>query len=161
MTAHAWGTLDVMPAGRALWSSTRLTVYPPGTNVPERRLLHAADAWPWVGLLTGILVVAAASALPLGIALVVGLAYYAAGYWFWASVTKRLRHRVRRVVVSVINAGDHRQVLGDAQLLNAAARALSDLDQLVSAGALTPVEYEALWADVYESLPCEEKALAA
>lgn len=150
---HLWGTIDVSPANRSVWSRTHLTVYAPGTNTAERRRLRLFHSWPIVGAVLGILVMVALDSWPPLIAFGVGIAVYAVGFWPVTAMTARLRRANRHVVVSVVDIGERYQQTGDLELLRSCVRILSDLEEGLARGTMTPVEFEACWAEVYRLIP--------
>ncbi len=159
--AAPWGTLDVSPAARGAWQLMRLRVYPPGTSPRERRALGFAHSWPIAGSAGTLVVVAVLAALP-PVAdalppvgdLAVVLLLYLAGFLLGARLTRRLRRRVRTLTGAVVYAGGEKREYGDVALLRASARRLAALEGLRREGLIGPVEYEAVWAEVYEAVGC-------
>ncbi|NEN05761.1 hypothetical protein G3T36_07730 [Diaminobutyricibacter tongyongensis] len=151
---NLWGTLDVSPAGRALWRRVRLTVYPPGTTSAERRSLHFAHTWPIGGAILGLLLmVTLGSAWPPAVVVVVVAALYAAGFWLGARLTRPLRNRIRSLVVVSVFVGGGLEEYGDALLLRETTARLRDLDARRREGGIDPARYEAEWAEIYDTLP--------
>ncbi len=153
---HLWGTVDVSPANRSVWSRTHVTVYAPGTNSAERRRLRLLHAWPALGALLGLLLMVALRDIPAWTGFGAGIGLYAAGFWPLLQSTKRLRRANRHIRVSMVDLGDHYERIGDLPLLRASLRILTHMDDALRRGALTPVEYEARWATVYDSIPTSE-----
>lgn len=150
---HLWGTVDVSPANRSVWSRTHLTVYAPGTSRSERRLLRIVHAWPLIGAVLGLLLMIAFHVLPAPEAFAIGLALYAAGFWPLMRVTRRLRAGSRHLVVAVVDIGDRYELTGDLELMRACLQVLREMDRALTLGAITPVEFEACWSDIYRLLP--------
>ncbi|MFF1632804.1 DUF6611 family protein [Leifsonia sp. NPDC058248] len=149
-----WGTIEISPASRGLWRRTRVTVYPPGTSRAERRALHFAHTWPIAGAIAGLLVIVmmAGSWSPVpGLAAV--LVLYLGGFWVGARLTHNLRSRIRTITVATMYVGGDLKEFGNAYLLRATTARLDDLEARRRAGLIDPVDYEAEWGDVYDSLP--------
>jgi hypothetical protein len=132
------------------WGHYRLSVYPPGTNLSQRRALTFRRRWPWVGIVVGILV-AIATTSDWGFLL--GAAVYAGGFLVAAWMTSQIRPQIRKLHVSVAVAGGAREVFGDAEQFTKASGALAELDRALEDQEITPVQYELGWAAVYESIP--------
>ena len=156
--AHPWGSIDVTPTGRTTWTRTRLTVYPPGTNHAERRALQFYRNWPVVGALIALFVMLSLNPwTPLaatGVALLVYVAGFAGALW----MTRNLRPRLRRLIVVTVPVGGATETLGDIDSFNNATDQLRTLDRLSRLRLLTPAEYEAGWATIYNSLPDSARA---
>jgi hypothetical protein len=148
----AWGTIERPNAGtmgRTGWGHFRIAVYPPGTNLAERRAMTFARRWPYVGVIVSLLV---AIALNSDWGFVVGAGVFVAVLLVSRGITSQLRHLTRQIHVSVAVAGGAREVYGDADLFTQTADAFANLDERMLAGDLTPVQYEAGWADIYNAL---------
>ncbi|MCU1529152.1 MAG: hypothetical protein JWP75_2915 [Frondihabitans sp.] len=150
---HQWGGIDVSPGGRGGWRRTRLVVFPPGTNAAERRRLSVWRAWPVVGAFLAILVLVALAPLPQLVSFSGAAVFYLLGFVGAAFLTRRIRSRVRTLAVSVVAVGGGVTCNGDARLLQEIVNAFADLDDDANAGHLSPVAYEARWADLYDRLP--------
>lgn len=150
---HRWGRLVVRPVDRTLWSSRTLTVFAPGTSRRESAWLRAWHAWVVVGAVAAVVTLAATSALPAAAAFGAAAGVYAAGFAVLGVVTRRSRRQVRSVTVTT-HHGEHGATLhGDVRLLDASLDTLTVLERAVLAGRLTPVEFEVVWADVWNALP--------
>ena len=152
--SRAWGVIDVPNSmSRAGWDRYSLTVFPPGTNVAERRALTFVRRWPLWGamflLLLEMTIGAAWPSVPVAIALVV---LYLAGVGYGLTKTSKLRRRVRRLHVAVVSLGGGIQVIGNRALFERSVEALEDLDQRMREGSLEPAQYEAGWGAVYDEL---------
>ena len=157
--AHEWGSLQVAPANRTGWSQYRLSVFPPGTSVPERRALTFARRWPILGAVVGVAGLLCLGGrvpvAPLSISLV---AMYLAGFGTSAYLTRRVRPAVRTLVVSIVGYGDQAEIHGNSALLARQTNALDHMDDDVHSGLITPLEYEERWWEVYDEMP--ERAVA-
>jgi hypothetical protein len=152
---HRWGGLDVNPGGRGGWSRTRLVVYPPGTNAAERRRLSAWRAWPVLGAFLAILMLVALASLPQLVSFFGAVAFYVLGFVATGVWTRRLRPRIRTLTTSVVTVGGGITCYGDVRLLHRIANDFVELDDDVAAGRVSPVEYEARWAELYARVPEE------
>lgn len=151
---HTWGSYVVRPVGRTLWASRTVTVFPPGTTPVERALLRARHAWPVGGavLVVAVLVLSGGSVPGVGAA----LGCVAAGFVPLARATRRTRPRVRSVTVTTFFGNGRPEVHGDVRLLTRTVDTLCLLDRAARAGLVQPVDFEAVWADVYASLPGQD-----
>lgn len=156
--AHLWGSYTVRPVGRTLWSSRTLTLHPPGTTSRERALLRAWHGWPVAGSIAVLLLLALTSSSPLGLFLGVGA--YVAGFVVLGRLTRRVRPRVRTVTVTVFHGGERPETHGDARFLSEALDTLCLLERALCAGHVLPVDFESVWADVYELVPRARTASA-
>lgn len=132
---------------------TRLTVFPPGTNHAERRLLALHRDCPVVVASAALFAVLATAAgwAHLGPMLVV----VAAAAVFAAVVsylTRSVRRGIRRVDVVISYAAGRRSLYGEPVLYEAARRELERLESDYRAGHLSAVEFEAGWSRVYQQL---------
>ncbi|AMM19370.1 hypothetical protein AX769_03510 [Frondihabitans sp. PAMC 28766] len=150
---HLWGTVDVSPANRTVWSRTHVTVYAPGTNSAERRRLRLLHAWPLLGALLGLLLMSFLRGVPAWGGFGAGVVFYAAGFWPLLQSTQRLRRTSRHIRVSMVDLGDHYERIGDLHLLRACLTILTDMDEARRRGAISPVEFEAGWSRVYDDIP--------
>ncbi len=151
---HTWGSYVVRPVGRTLWASRTVTVFPPGTTPVERALLRTWHAWPVGGavLVVAVLVLSGGSVPGVGAA----LGCVAAGFVPLARATRRTRPRVRSVTVTTFFGNGRPEVHGDVRLLTRTVDTLCLLDRAARAGLVQPVDFEAVWADVYASLPGQD-----
>jgi hypothetical protein len=149
---HVWGRYAVRPVDRTMWSTRTLVVHAPGTTTGERALLRAWGAWPGVGALVAIAAMATLAAAPvLGTAAAVVV--YGAGFALLARVTRRLRPTVRSLTVTTFHGNGRPEVHGDVALLRRALDALTVPERALRAGGIRPVDFEAVWAEVWDELP--------
>ncbi|OII28743.1 hypothetical protein BIV03_00295 [Curtobacterium sp. MCBA15_016] len=149
---HVWGRYSVRPVDRTMWSTRTLVVYPPGTTRRERAVLRAWSAWPAVGALLAIAVMAAlAPRAALGTVAAVGV--YAGGFLVLGRAARRLRPGVRTLIVTTFHGTGRPEVHGDVRLLGASLDALTVPERALRAGAIRPVDFESIWADVWDDLP--------
>lgn len=132
---------------------TRLTVFPPGTNQAERRLLALHRDCPIVVASAALLSVLAVAAGwgNLGLMLVV-VATAAAFAAVVSYLTRRIRRGIRRVDVVVTYTAGRRSVYGEPVLYESARRELERLESDYRAGHLLGVQFEAGWSRVYDQL---------
>ncbi|AMM21377.1 hypothetical protein AX769_16115 [Frondihabitans sp. PAMC 28766] len=150
---HLWGRVDYGVSGPGALRRIRLTVYAPGTNASERRLLRVWHAWPIVSVAWGVLMMVLVSVRSLGPECVAGVVAYALATVILVSRTRRLRHASRRIAVSTIEIGGRQRREGDASLLGATLQRLGSLEHEVRAGLLDPIGFELRWAEAYQLIP--------
>lgn len=149
---HVWGRYTIRPVGRTMWSSRTLVVYPPGTNTRERLLLRAWHVWPAVGALVALAALVLAAEVP-AVGATTALLAYGGGFAVLARVTRSVRPRVRSVSVTTFLGDGRREVHGDERLLAGSLDALSILERALRAHRIRPVDFELVWADVWNDLP--------
>lgn len=149
---HVWGRETVHPAGRTLWSSRTLVVFPPGTNARERLLLRALHVWGAAGAVPALCVMAAVHGSALWGTLVAA-ALYGSGFVVLRRATRRTRPAVRTLTVTTFHGGGRPRGHGDARLLATSLDALVVYERAALAGTISAVEFELLWADVWDCLP--------
>ncbi|RFA21144.1 DUF6611 family protein [Subtercola boreus] len=150
---HPWGSVDVSPTGRTTWNRTRLTVFPPGTNRGERRALQFYRTWPVAGAVIGLLTFLALDSWPPMAATAMVLGVYVAGFVVALRLTTTLRPGLRRLTVMSIPVGGRFETVGDVEYFDHATDRLRTLDTLRERGLLSPLEYEAGWAEIYDAIP--------
>jgi hypothetical protein len=151
----AWGTIEVPNLAditRRGWGRYRLTVYPPGTNAAERRRLGFYRAWAGWGALAALLAEIVFADLRSPRALVAIAVVYLAGAVAGNVRSRRLRAELRQVSVIVTCLAGDTRTIGEPQLLRRSLTRLEELDEASHAGRLGPVQFEAGWAEVYNSL---------
>lgn len=149
---HVWGRETVQPAGRTLWSSRTLVVFPPGTSPRERFLLRALHVWGVVGSLPALCVMAALNGTALW-GITAALALYGSGFLVLRRATRRTRPSVRTLTVTTFHGGGSPRGHGDARLLAGLLDALLVSERAALAGRISAIEFELLWADVWNALP--------
>jgi hypothetical protein len=153
--SHSWGVYESttpLSMRRNGWGRFVLTIYPPGTNLAERRAITFHRRWPsWGGMILLPAAIVTASIEPFVTTIPFALAY-GAGIVIGFVKTRRLRSHTRRLTVAIASLGGQSQVIGDAELLNSSVRSLVDLDQQLRLGNVTPVEHELGWGMVYDAI---------
>lgn len=160
-----WGRVDypAFSAPQLGQGTIRLIIFRPGTTAAARRW---ADAWAWLvyrefGL--GFLAIGlfATLSLPREIpfalrAGIVAAALLAATVTLWAKARPALADaRGVRIYGRAGKRGQEPTITGDMALFE---QAMAKLDELDDQTDLTPVEYEARWAAIYDWLDEPERA---
>jgi hypothetical protein len=153
-----WGSLDISPTRRGV-TRYRLTVFPPGIDPAERRLLRAWRAWPTWGAMLWLLaqIILGSVASPAVAFTMSTAAYLGIGAVLFGRVAS-VRGQVRRMcVIRIAGFADPRTAALYAELCSLAA-ALDDADARLQQGVLSAAGHEAAWWQVYDRLgpdgPC-------
>jgi hypothetical protein len=153
---YRWGSFDVL-VGRYGLRRYRLTVFPPGITVTDRRLVRLWRAWPIAGAVLWLLAVMFFSdtiSSPTTTAVVAAAVYLVVGAaLFW--LVRGVRGRVRSLWAMTLDRyDDPRSDAEDAALAtcDTVVGILTAADDLLDAGRISPVEYEALWWEAYDWL---------
>lgn len=147
---HPWGGYQVN-AGRSGVFHVRLTVYPPGTNSAERRVLARARDWPIVGAAVALLaIVGLGRAVGPVLLMICAAALYVLGIVWTRSRSRQLRNTVRTVDAVSVHDGVHDVSRGELSLIVVSIASLRALDE--NSTRMTAVDYEARWGEVYRSL---------
>ena len=147
-----WGSLDISPSRYGV-TRFRLTVFPPGIDSAERRLLRAWRAWPtWGALLWLLTQIALDSVASPATAFTVSTAVYLGiGAMLFGRVAT-VRAQVRGVcVVRMAGFPDPQGAALYAELCSLAS-ALDDADTRLQHGVLSATGHEAVWWQVYDRL---------
>ena len=151
-----WGRVSVWPHSPGLWERYTLTVYPPGTSAAERRALQFARSWPIVGALVGAAgLIALWPAWPL-LSVAFILSVYIGGLWAASRITRRLGGRMRRMRGDEIFVAGVMTEYGDLRRLRSTLALLTDLEERRRSGDINPVQYEAEWSVIYDSVLSDE-----
>jgi hypothetical protein len=153
-----WGSLDISPTRYGV-TRFRLTVFPPGIDSAERRLLRAWRAWPtWGAFLWLLTQLALGSVASPGTAFIVSTAVYlGVGAMLFGRVAS-VRAQVRGVcVVRMAGFPDPQGAALYAELCLLAA-ALDDADTRLQQGVLSAAGHEAAWWQVYDRLRPDTRA---
>jgi len=120
--AHSWGSFDATP-GRYGLRRYRLVIFPPGITATDRRLLRLWRAWPLGG-----------------------------GAFALFAVTTGTRIGVRSMALifltEELNPDDRRSYAEWEAIVGVLTRA----DHMLSTGAITRPQHEALWWQAYDRL---------
>ncbi|MEN0104273.1 MAG: DUF6611 family protein [Curtobacterium sp.] len=149
--AHLWGSYSVRPVSRTMWSSRTLTVFPPGITPAERLLLRTWHGWFVGGAVLAIGIMAATASTKPGMAL--AIAVYTAGFLALGYATRRLRPKLRTVTVTTYYGNGRPETYGDPRALAVSLDTLCLLEHAAKTGQVRPVDFEAVWTDVYNLIP--------
>ena len=131
----------------------RLTVYPPGTTRSQRQTLGFHHNWPVVGALAMILgTVLLGGFLPPATAAVFSAAGYVLVGAVSSRVTRRVRSASRSIEVIATSFRDGWSITGDLPLFEALCADLRVLSADGESGELSPVEFEARWAEAFQQI---------
>lgn len=151
-----WGSLEVSDPASARRSGLtryRLEIFPPGTNVEERRQLLRFRQWRLWGALVAVIASFLTEAWwpgwqwPLYVAVV-----YIAGLVLGMHMTGGLRRATRTLTVATMALGGSTYVEGDLVLLESCVTDLEELDGDRRDGGVTPLAYEVAWSELYGRL---------
>jgi hypothetical protein len=147
--AHPWGSFDAT-VGRYGLRRYRLVIFPPGITATDRRLLRLWRGWPLGG-----------GALALFVAMLVGgpgttvlvtvAAYLAVGAVLFV-VTAGARGGVRTMSLTLLTeqlGPDDRRSFAE---WDAIVSVLTRADHMLTTGAITRPQHEALWWQAYDRL---------
>lgn len=152
---HAWGRVELpnlADVNRRGWGRYRLTVFPPGTNESERRLLALSQSWcGWGFAVALICAVVLADLRSLAALLGLGVVYLA-GLVATRALTRRVRSELRVVSAIVTCLAGESRLVGQPELFRRSLERLEQLDAESRAGRLSPVQFEAGWSAVYSAL---------
>ena len=149
--AHPWGSFDAM-VGRHGVGRYRLIIYPPGTGTADRRLARLWRAWPLGGAVLGLLAVMLlgnAVSSPDTVLAVAAGAYVCIGVLlFVLAGPARVQVRAKSVILTPEAADAHqrRRYTEWETLVDMLTRA----DHMLTTGAISPVEHEAIWWQAYD-----------
>jgi hypothetical protein len=149
---RAWGSLDIAPTRLGV-THYRLTVFPPGLDPVERRMLRAWRAWPTWGAVCWLLgqLALGSVATPAADFVVSTAVYLGIGAVLFGRVCG-VRSQVRGLcVVRIAGYADPRAEALYAELCSLTA-ALDDADARLQQGLLPAAGHEAAWWQVYDRL---------
>src|SRR5271166_5831081 len=135
-----WGFYDVKISQYAV-RRYRLIIYPPGTTIADRRLARLRRGWPLGDAVSSPYTVPAiAIATYLSIRVLLSL----------LAGPKRVHVKsMSLVLMPVITDEDERRRHSEWKTLT---HMLTRADDMLSTGAISPVEYEAIWWQAYDRL---------
>ncbi len=151
--AHPWGSFDAT-VGRYGVRRYRLIIYPPETSTANRQLARIWRGWPVTGAALGLLAVMLlgnVAAQPNTVLEYAVAAYLSIGaLLFLRAGPARVQVRSLSAILSPKAADDRERLRHTewATLVNMLTRA----DRMLTTGAISVVEHEAIWWDAYERL---------
>jgi hypothetical protein len=151
--AHPWGFFDAT-VGRYGVRRCRLVIYPPGTTAADRRLARLWRGWPITAAVLGLLAVMllgnVASSPNRVLAYVVAASVIIGVLLFLRAGPARVHVRSMWIIL-MPKAADVRERRRYAEW-QTLVHMLTRADQLLTAGAISPVEHEAIWWEAYDRL---------
>ena len=150
---RAWGSVDTWHARHGM-TRHRLVVFPPGTNLAERRRLRLWRGWPLWGAALWIVseVVLSNQLAPIPAVAASTSIYLLSGYCaFVMAGTPRTQIRVE----VAITMSDLPDLGAEARRENIGrhAKLLVDADKRLATRHITAAEHEMIWSEVYRQLP--------
>ncbi|HKI39822.1 MAG TPA: DUF6611 family protein [Mycobacterium sp.] len=150
---HQWGSFDTTVSRYGV-RRDRLVIYPPGISTADRRLARMWRGWPVFGAALGVLAVmflGKTVAPPAAVLEYCVVAYVSIGALLLLRAGPA-RVPVRSLSAALVplaaDARERRRHTGWVTLVDALTRA----DRMLTIGAISRVEYEAIWWDAYERL---------
>jgi hypothetical protein len=153
---YPWGSFDVTVCRYGV-RRYRLSVYPPGINAMDRRLVRLWRGWPVAGGVLLLMAVACVGGaiLPAGTAWVLSIAIYLAVCAALFVLSAPTRTRVRSMSLTLTTGYGYRpDPRGEAmhKLWVKLAGVMLAAEDMRRRGAISPVEYEAVWWKVYDRM---------
>jgi hypothetical protein len=150
--AHPWGSFDAT-LGRYGLRRYRLVIFPPGISAADRRLLRLWRAWPIGGGAVALFAVMLVGGPPSTV-LVAAAAYLTVGAVLFV-LTAGVRGGVRSMslvfLTEELNSADRRRYAECVALVELLTRA----DHMLTTGAITLPQHEAVWWQAYDCLEVE------
>jgi hypothetical protein len=149
---HPWGSYDVKISQYAV-RRYRLIIYPPGATAADRRLARLQRGWPLGGavLVLFAMMIGDAVSSPYTVPAVAITAYLTIRVLLSLLAGPRRVHvkSMSLVVMPAITDEDERRRHDEWKTLT---HMLTRADDMLSARAISPVEYEAIWWQAYDRL---------
>ena len=147
-----WGSYDVKITQYGV-RRYRLIIYPPGTTTADRRLARLRRGWPLGGavLILFAIMIGDAVSSPYTVPAVAITTYLIIRVLLsLLAGPKRVRVKsMSLVLMPVITDEDERRRHNEWKTLT---HMLARVDDMLSTGAISPVEYEAIWWQAYDRL---------
>jgi hypothetical protein len=149
---HPWGSYDVKLSQYAV-RRYRLIIYPPGTATADRRLARLRRGWPLAGgvLILFAIMIGDAVSMPYTVP-AVAITAYVSIYVLLSLLAGPKRVQVKSLSLVLIPATtdeDERRRYREWKTLT---HMLIRADGMLETGAISPVEYEAIWWQAYDRL---------
>jgi hypothetical protein len=149
--ASRWGSFTGGHVPRAGIVHHRLVLFPPGTDSRERRLLRAWLAWPLTGTAAALAAVMVLPVwLPGPVAVLAAASAWGVGYLSLRHAVRRQRGAVLLLDAEYAPATGTRAERARCHRLQSIASTLALAQHAYGHGALSPVEFEALWSRMYD-----------
>ncbi len=151
--AHPWGFSDATISRYGV-RRYRLIIYPPGTTAADRQLARLWRGWPITAAVLGLLaVMLLGNVVPSPntvLAYAVAASVSIGALLFQRAGPARVQVRSMSIIL-MPKAADvrARRRYAEWQTL---VHMLTQADQMLTAGAISPVEYEAIWWEAYDRL---------
>jgi hypothetical protein len=147
-----WGSYDVKIAQYGV-RRYRLIIYPPGTTTADRRLARLRRGWPLGGavLILFAIMIGDAVSSPYTVPAVAITTYLIIRVLLSLLAGPKRVHvkSMSLVLMPVITDEDERRRHNEWKTLT---HMLARADDMLSTGAISPVEYEAIWWQAYDRL---------
>jgi hypothetical protein len=147
-----WGSYDVNVCQYAV-RRYRLIIYPPGITTADRRLARLRRGWPVGGamLILCAIVIGDAVSSPFTVPAVAITTYLSIYVLLFLLAGPRRVHvkSMSLILMPLSTDEDERRRHGEWKTLT---RMLTRADDMLSTGAISPVEYEAIWWQAYDCL---------
>jgi hypothetical protein len=147
-----WGSYDVKIAQYGV-RRYRLIIYPPGTTTADRRLTRLRRGWPLGGavLILFAIMIGDAVSSPYTVPVVAITTYLIIRVLLSLLAGPKRVHvkSMSLVLMPVITDEDERRRHNEWKTLT---HMLARADDMLSTGAISPVEYEAIWWQAYDRL---------
>jgi hypothetical protein len=149
---HPWGSYDVKISQYAV-RRYRLIIYPPGTATADRRLARLRRGWPLGGavLILFAIMIGDAVSSPYTVPAVAITAYLSIHVLLSLLAGPNRVHvkSMSLILMPAITDEDERRRHDEWKTLT---HMLTRADDMLSTGAISPVEYEAIWWQAYDRL---------
>jgi hypothetical protein len=149
---HPWGSYDVKISQYAV-RRYRLIIYPPGTATADRRLARLRRGWPLGGavLILFAIIIGDAVSSPYTVPAVAITAYLSIHVLLSLLAGPKRVHvkSMSLILMPAITDEDERRRHDEWKTLT---HMLTRADDMLSTGAISPVEYEAIWWQAYDRL---------
>ncbi|MCZ4077265.1 hypothetical protein O1W68_04860 [Rhodococcus sp. H36-A4] len=150
---RAWGSVDTWHARHGM-TRHRLVVFPPGTNLAERRRLRLWRGWPLWGAMLWIVSEVVLSNQFAAIPAVAAstTVYLLSGYCAFV-VAGTPRTQIRIEVAITMNGPTDLDAQARRENIGGHAKLLTDADNRLATQHITAAEHEMIWSAVYRQLP--------
>jgi hypothetical protein len=149
---HPWGSYDVKISQYAV-RRYRLIIYPPGTATADRRLARLRRGWPLGGavLIVFAIMIGDAVSSPYTVPAVAITACLCI-HVLLSLLAGPERVQVKSMSLFLMPASTDEDELRRHDEWKTLTQMLTRADDMLSTGAISPVEYEAIWWQAYDCL---------